>query len=304
MLPVKAGWVRWAPVNAVVNGVITYGKIEQPGGLVSFEDEIDEDITKLAADNNASYHSLQYYKGTNVTMSLGDDDLDKLSTATRYRKLENGAYVLDPDKTPSRVGVAHLSAMVNNGAIVKYRVTWYPMISFKTPNSSVKTGGDDIEIDPIELEGEALTATGIYPKYQEYFDTEARAIAWAEGQLGRQIDVQIDLGNGHVQDQAENHEMVRQNVRAGLPVAIRDLVDGLAQIVPPEGQHLLGFALEPAGQVVELIYPALGQGMQEVAQRIYAIYEQNQEQGGNNENQNQNENPEDNINNDDNENPG
>ena len=47
MLSVKAGWVRWAPVNAILNGVITYGNIEKPGGLVGVKDEPDEDIAKL-----------------------------------------------------------------------------------------------------------------------------------------------------------------------------------------------------------------------------------------------------------------
>ena len=283
MLSVKAGWVRWAPVNAILNGVITYGNIEKPGGLVGVKDEPDEDIAKFAADNNASYHSLPYYKGTTVTLTIGDEDLDKLSTATRLRDTGEGLYGLDPNKTVSPVGMAYVVAMVQGEKIAKYRVKYYPMVSFKTPASSVKTSGEDIEMEPIEIEGDVITKDGILPYYWKDFNTEAEAIAFAEGSLGRQINVQFNLGEGHVENQENQHQLEHPNVQVGRQVAVNALIQGLGNIIPPEGMRLIGWALQPGGEVVELVNPGLGVAMQNAAQQFYAVYEQQQEQPNENE---------------------
>ena len=291
MLKLKAGWVRWAPVRNVLNGVITYGNLEEPGGAIEINDEPEEDIAKLAANNNASYYSIPYYKGTTLTMTLGDEDLDKISTATRLRDLGDGLYGLDPDKIPDSVGVAYIAAMIKpySSKIAKYRVKYYPMVSFKMPESSAKTAGEEIEIEPIEIEGDVLTADGNLPYYMKDFETEAEAVAFAEGRLGRQINLQLHLGDGHVENNGEQHELNRQNVPVGRQIAANAIAEGLGRIVPPEGMHFLGWALEQGGQVVQFINPGLGLGMNVISQSCYAVYERNVE-----ENQNENQNPNEN----------
>lgn len=286
MLQIKAGWVRWAPVNAVVNGVVTYGNIEKPGGLVSVQTEHDEDIAKFAADDNASYHSFPYFKGATITLGLGDEDLDKLSTATRLSDLGEGLYGLDPNKATPSVGLAYVVAMVQGEKIAKYRAKYYPTILFKMPDSSVKTSGEDIDMEAIELEGDILTKEGLLPYYEKDFDTAAEAIAFAEGKLGRQINVQFNLGDGHPENNAEAHQLERANVQVGHPVIPNALLEGLGNIIPPEGMRLIGWALQPGGQVVQLVNPGLGLAMQEAAQQFYAIYENNQQEENQNENNN------------------
>ena len=279
MVSYQAKWVRWAPINAVVNNTINYGELTAPGGIVGFEEEFASEFASTEANGADNVTCVEYPTDQNVTLTLENYDCEKLVTATRMRAHETLGFVYDPNKVPARVGVALVDSTAEGSYFrtTKYRCTVYPMVSFKYPKMVLKSNAKDVEFESTELEGRVFNPPSTYPKIQKIFDTEAEAIVFGEGLLGRRINLQLNLGDGHVENQAEVHQLNRNDVPAGRQIVANAIAEGLAHIVPPEGLRLIGWALQPGGEVVQFINPGLGLAMQDAAQQIYAIYERAQE---------------------------
>jgi len=156
-------------------GAITYAGPTKPGKAISASFEPNTSDATLYADDAIAERDSSVNGGT---LTIGIDRYDnETASALLGHDLTENIETSNTDDIAPKVGIAYIvPLLVDNER--KYRVSFYPLVTFSEPSESADTKGETTEFGTYELEGTVLPdASGDYRKRQT-FDTVAAADAW------------------------------------------------------------------------------------------------------------------------------
>ena len=156
-------------------GALSYNGATKPGKAISVNFEPNTSDATLYADDAIAERDTSVNGGT---LTIGIDRFDATTaSALLGHSVTTDIETSNTDDIAPKVGIAYIVPLLVNSER-KYRVSFYPAVTFQEPTESADTKGETVEFGTYELEGTVMPdATGNYRKRQT-FDSVAAADAW------------------------------------------------------------------------------------------------------------------------------
>ena len=259
---------RYSILTEAEDGTPTYAGVKKPGKAISCNLEVTNNSATLYADDGLVESDTSFQSGT-VTMNIDDDEQKTMAELLGHTVTEDGQITRKVDDAAPYVGLGHVVTKMVGGKY-KYKVEFLYKVKFSEPNQENTTKGESTEFATPEIEGMVSALKNGKWSESKTFDVKNNAVAWLEGCLGRQVQVQYNLngGGGNLPEavQAIAGRLVR-------------LVNGEGLVAPGENLQFLGWNIDREAVEGLAEYIPYGDAI------MYAIWgARNQEQ---NENQNQ-----------------
>lgn len=234
---------RYGVLEEAEDGTPTYAGVETPGKAVSCNVEITNNDAKLYADDTLAESDTGFQSGT-VTMGIDEDDLTTMAELLGHT-IEDGQITRKTDDAAPYVGLGRIVTKMVEGEY-KYKVEFLYKVKFSEPSQENTTKGESVEFATTEIEGMVSALKNGKWSEAKTFDDKSQAIAWLEGCLGREFQINYDVNGGGGEINPINAiagRLVRLANGEGLVAPNenlrflgwnidRDAVEGLAEIVP------------------------------------------------------------------------
>lgn len=183
---------RYGILTEAADGTPSYDGPVKPGKAISCNVSITNNDANLFADDSVAESDNSFQTGT-VTMGIDEADIDTLGALLGHTVKEGEIKRNSGDVAPY-VGLGRVVRKIVNN-VAKFRVEFLYKVKFTEPSQENNTKGENVEFSGTEIEGTIVTlANGDWSVAKE-FTTQAAAIAYLEGLLGKTSNQQGQQGN-------------------------------------------------------------------------------------------------------------
>jgi hypothetical protein len=166
-------------------------------------------------------------------MGIDEDDLAVMAELLGHT-IADGQLTRKVDDAAPYVGLGRVVTKMVEGKY-KYKVEFLYKVKFSEPSQENTTKGESIEFATTEIEGMISALKNGKWAEAKTFDDKGNAIAWLEGCLGRQVNIQYNLNGG----QGEPPQASRS-----LAGRIASLINGEGLVGPNENLTFLGWNID------------------------------------------------------------